>query len=236
MRKIFLLITILFLMPIKTSAVNYITDAGFYNCYVNTNSLNIRSGPGTNYGVVKVVNKGTNLRALGKIKNWYLVQTNDDVFGMVNGWYISPTNTNNIVNNTVLENKASETLTNDEKTILNLVNKARKEAGFTELKVDTKLMEVAELKSKDMEDKNYFSHTSPTYGSPFDMMKTFGITYKSAGENIAGYSTAQKAFEGWMNSEGHRANILNSSYNYTGIGIVDSKRYGKLFTQMFIGR
>ena len=85
-------------------------------------------------------------------------------------------------------------------------------------------------------DNNYFSHNSPTYGSPFDMLKSFGISYNSAGENIAGHSTAEKAFEAWMNSPGHKANILNSSYNYTGIGVVTSSKYGKIFTQMFVGR
>jgi len=95
---------------------------------------------------------------------------------------------------------------------------------------------VARLKSQDMEDNNYFSHTSPTYGSPFDMLKSFGVSYKSAGENIAGHSTAENAFNAWMKSPGHKANILNANYNYTGIGIITSNRYGKMFTQMFVGR
>ena len=84
-----------------------------------------------------------------------------------------------------------------------------------------------------MLDKGYFSHTSPTYGSPFDMMKSFGITYRSAGENIAyGYSTPQAVVNAWMNSSGHRANILNSSYKQIGVGYVAKGNY---CTQMFIG-
>ena len=87
-----------------------------------------------------------------------------------------------------------------------------------------------------MVDNNYFSHTSPTYGSPFDMLKSFKISYKSAAENIAANSSNSGAVNSWMNSSGHKANILNSSYNYTGIGVVSSSKYGKVFVQMFIGK
>ena len=84
-----------------------------------------------------------------------------------------------------------------------------------------------------MKDNNYFSHTSPTYGSPFEMMKKFGISYKTAGENIAqGQITPQAVVNGWMNSSGHRANILNASYNRIGVGYVAEGNY---WTQMFIG-
>jgi len=85
-----------------------------------------------------------------------------------------------------------------------------------------------------MVQNNYFSHYSPTYGSPFDMMRQFGITIKAAAENIAGNSSVQGAVNAWMNSSGHKANILNGSYNYTGIGIAKSNKYGYVFVQMFI--
>ena len=84
-----------------------------------------------------------------------------------------------------------------------------------------------------MHDRGYFDHTSPTYGTPFQMMRAFGLTYRSAGENIAmGYRTPQAVVTGWMNSPGHRANILNSSYKRIGVGYVASGNY---WTQMFIG-
>lgn len=67
--------------------------------------------------------------------------------------------------------------------------------------VDDELQNIARIKAQDMVDNNYFSHTSPTYGSPFDMMKNFGISYKTAGENIAGNSTNSGAVNAWMNSE-----------------------------------
>jgi uncharacterized YkwD family protein len=120
--------------------------------------------------------------------------------------------------------------------ILDLANAERAKVGAQPLKVDMKVMEVANLKAKDMVEKNYFSHTSPTYGSPFDMLKQFGVSYKYAGENLAGNTSAERAHNAWMNSEGHRKNILNPNYNYIGIGIADSPKYGKIYVQMFIGR
>ena len=87
-----------------------------------------------------------------------------------------------------------------------------------------------------MVNNNYFAHESPTYGTPFNMLKSFGVNYKSAGENIAGNSNNSSAVTAWMNSPGHKANILNNSFNYTGIGVVSSKKYGKIFVQIFIGK
>lgn len=120
-----------------------------------------------------------------------------------------------------------------EKKVVELVNAERAKYGLSALKLNTELSAVARAKSQDMKDKQYFSHTSPTYGSPFDMMKSFGISYKTAGENIAmGYRTPEAVVEGWMNSEGHRANILNASFKEIGVGHVVSGNY---WTQMFIG-
>ena len=90
--------------------------------------------------------------------------------------------------------------------------------------------------SQKMVDNNYFAHKSPIYGSPFNMLKSFKISYKTAGENIAANSSNSGAVTSWMNSSGHKANILNSNFNYTGIGVVSSSRYGKIFVQMFIGK
>lgn len=117
--------------------------------------------------------------------------------------------------------------------VIRLVNRIRLQYGLKELKTNWELSRVARYKSQDMVDKHYFSHTSPTYGSPFQMMKAFGITYRSAGENIAyGYRTPQAVVDGWMNSSGHRANILNANYTQIGVGYVAQGNY---WTQMFIG-
>lgn len=117
--------------------------------------------------------------------------------------------------------------------VVRLTNEVRAQYGLKALKTNWELSRVARYKSQDMVDKRYFSHTSPTYGSPFDMMRAFGITYRSAGENIAyGYRTPQAVVDGWMNSPGHRANILNASYSQIGVGYVAQGNY---WTQMFIG-
>ena len=121
---------------------------------------------------------------------------------------------------------------NYENEVIRLVNEIRVKNGLSKLNADWELSRVARYKSQDMKDNNYFSHTSPVYGTPFQMIKNFGISYRSAGENIAkGQSTPQAVVNAWMNSSGHRANILNASYNTIGVGYVES---GKYWTQMFI--
>ena len=118
-----------------------------------------------------------------------------------------------------------------ESEVVHLVNKVRSENGLQALKQDWQLARVARYKSQDMRNLGYFSHTSPTYGSPFEMMKSFGISYRTAGENIAkGYATPHAVVNAWMNSPGHRANILNSSYTHIGVGYVKDGNY---WTQMF---
>ncbi|WP_396327201.1 CAP domain-containing protein [Hydrogenoanaerobacterium sp.] len=119
--------------------------------------------------------------------------------------------------------------------VVELVNKERTSRGLSALTANSKLSDVATLKSQDMADLNYFDHTSPTYGSPFDMMKQFGISYTAAGENIAmGQPTPEKVMEGWMNSDGHRKNILSSSFTQIGVGVVKNSNGQYIWTQMFI--
>ncbi|WML38549.1 CAP domain-containing protein [Neobacillus sp. OS1-2] len=118
--------------------------------------------------------------------------------------------------------------------VINLTNAERSKKGLPALKADTQLSGVAQKKAQDMQQNHYFSHTSPTYGSPFDMMRDFGVTYKAAGENIAqGQRTPQEVVNAWMNSEGHRANILSSKYTNIGVGFEGA---GKNWSQMFIGK
>jgi uncharacterized YkwD family protein len=121
-----------------------------------------------------------------------------------------------------------------EKQVVELTNAERAKQGLAPLTLDTELSKVARTKSQDMKDKNYFDHNSPTYGSPFDMMKSFGVSYKSAGENIAqGQTTPEQVVQAWMDSQGHRENIMNSSFTHIGVGYVASGNY---WTQMFIGK
>ena len=117
--------------------------------------------------------------------------------------------------------------------MLELVNHERARAGAPPLALHGELSEVARLKSQDMVQNNYFAHQSPTYGSPFEMMRAFGISYRMAGENLALAGSVDRAHSALMNSSGHRANILNARYTHIGIGMVQGSR-GQYYTQMFI--
>lgn len=120
-----------------------------------------------------------------------------------------------------------------ESEVVRLVNIEREKEGLEPLVEDTKLSNGALKKSEDMGKNNYFDHYSPNYGSPFDMMKKFGIQYSIAGENIAmGYPTAESVVEGWMDSPGHRANIMNPNFRKIGIGLYKSNRTN-YWTQLF---
>ena len=121
-----------------------------------------------------------------------------------------------------------------EREVIALVNEHRRANGLSELSYDWELSRVARIKSQDMKDSGYFAHNSPTYGSPFSMMNNFGIQYRSAAENIArGYATPKTVVDGWMNSSGHRANILNPSFTHIGVGYVSDGNY---WTQMFVSK
>jgi uncharacterized YkwD family protein len=125
-------------------------------------------------------------------------------------------------------------LTRDEALMLELVNQERTKQGLKPLLMHPELTGLARLKAEDMLKHGYFSHISPAYGSPFQMMEEAGIRYSYAGENLAGSPTANQAHAALMNSPGHRANILNANFTHVGIGIVDGGNFGKIFVQMFI--
>ena len=143
------------------------------------------------------------------------------------------------------ESRASETmqelvneqslLTIDEEKTLELINKYRKEKGLKELKTFAKLQEVAYLKAKDIVENEYFSHESKNLGTPFAMLHNNGIEYRIAGENLAGNISPEKAVEAWINSELHRDNIEEKNFEYTGICVIESPKYGKVFVQIFLG-
>ncbi len=129
---------------------------------------------------------------------------------------------------------ADTAVTDYEQEVIRLVNAERAKKGLSPLTYDWELARVARYKSQDMKQNGYFSHESPVYGSPFQMMKSFGIRYRTAGENIArGQASPQAVVTAWMNSSGHRANILNAAYTHIGVGYVAGGHY---WTQMFIGR
>lgn len=122
-----------------------------------------------------------------------------------------------------------------EQEVIRLVNLERTNRGIPALTTHWELSRVARYKSQDMIVKNYFSHTSPTYGSPFTMMQSFGLKFSAAAENIAyGQRSAQEVVTAWMGSPGHRANILSNSYTHTGVGAAKTASGTLYWTQMFM--
>lgn len=237
---IFLFLSIICIFNSCRAMLNY-QIVGTSTGLVTASTLNVRQGPGTNFDVITRVNKNEYIRIFAKINDWYVIQTDNNYIGAVSAKYVKLiypiTASNSSSNSSGTTNiQATSELTQDEKEVFDLINQKRTANGLATLKIDDEVQNIARIKAKDMVDNNYFSHTSPTYGSPFDMMKSFKISYNTAGENIAGNSENIGAVEAWMNSSGHRANILNSTYNYTGIGVVKSNKYGKIYVQMFIGK
>ncbi|MDB8805682.1 CAP domain-containing protein [Romboutsia sp. 1001216sp1] len=149
-------------------------------------------------------------------------------------------------NNTNVDNKPSTpdnstaqsgNFSSYQREIVNIVNAERSKRGLAPLTLDSSLSNVATKKSQDMINRGYFDHNSPTYGSPFDMMKQFGISYKAAGENIAmGQKDPQDVMNSWMNSDGHRKNILSPNFTHIGVGIAKASNGQLYWTQMFIGK
>lgn len=245
MKKLKIIIcSIVFLSAIlivgESKAMLHYQTIGTSTGLVTASALNVRQGPGTNFNIVTRVYKNEYIRLFAKIGDWYVVQTDSNYLGAVSSKYVKliyPNTSNNQNTSGGGSNSIiTSQLTTDEQEVFDLINAKRVANGLSALKIDDELQNVARIKAQDMVDNNYFSHTSPTYGSPFDMMKSFRINYKTAGENIAGNSSNSEAVNAWMNSAGHKANILNSNFNYTGIGIVKSPKYGKIYVQMFMGR
>ena len=136
----------------------------------------------------------------------------------------------------ISEDPGSENGSYYDRQVAALVNQERSAYGLPKLSFDSELAELAQLKAEDMAENNYFSHQSPSYGSAFDMMRAAGISYRSAGENIArGQNTPEEVMNSWMNSSGHRANILSSSYTSLGVGCAADKDGRIYWVQIFRG-
>jgi len=212
-------------------------NVDFSTGLVTATLLNVRSGPSTKYGVVATVKKNEYIRVFAGIGDWYIVQVEGDYVGAVSKKYVKAIYTGSSSNSSSSSSQnTSSTMTSDEQEVFNLINKQRTNNGLSALKVNSEVQRVAKIKAQDMVNNSYFSHNSPTYGTPFQMLQSFKVSYKTAGENIAGNSSNTGAVNAWMNSSGHKANILNNSFNYTGIGVVNSPKYGKVYVQMFIGK
>lgn len=207
-----------------------------YFATVNGNSTNLRGGPGTNFKSYGLLNKGEKIEVIGKIDNFLMVTTQNNKVGMIREdlvTFADNNTSNNESNNNTTPNEPTSNLVQE---MLNLINNTRIENGLAPLSINDLLQATAQTKADDMVKNNYFSHTSPTYGSPFNMMQNAGILYKTAGENIAGNISVKDAFDSWMNSNSHKENILSNAYNYVGIGITKSNTYGYVIVVMFIGK
>ncbi|HPU45507.1 MAG TPA: CAP domain-containing protein [Thermoclostridium sp.] len=236
---------------LKAEAAQTFERVDFISGVVIANELNMRTGPSTKHSIIQVLKKNKWVNVLSKLGDWYVVYDPDtDKVGRVARQYLMDGETfkKQMDSGTPATPKppaatpapspsvpkTTGELSPEEQQLLTLINNERAKGGLPALQADMELMRVARTKANDMVQNNYFSHYSPTYGSPFDMMRQFGISFKAAAENIAGNSTIQGAVSAWMNSSGHKANIMNASYNYTGIGIARSNKYGYVFVQMFI--
>ncbi|UOQ87342.1 CAP domain-containing protein [Gracilibacillus salinarum] len=153
-----------------------------------------------------------------------------------NQWFRgSDGNVNNEQNETTDQTTPSndgESLDAVRQQVVDLTNDARNRNGVPPLEIDYEVADVAQKKADDMSQNDYFSHTSPTYGSPFDMLKQFGVSYSKASENIAaGQQSPEQVVEGWLNSEGHRRNMLDREVTHIGVGYTSDGNY---WTQLFI--
>ncbi len=220
----------------------------------NNQQTNIKSAKVTN-NLQNAINNANCNKTTAKTRNYSALQSKIEAmlsnFGLsantptINNTATKPTTSNATTNTTAAKPTTStpttSTSTNGDysafqKKVLELVNVERSKNGLKPLTMNANLSKTATLKSQDMAKLNYFSHTSPTYGSPFDMMKKYGISYRTAGENIAmGQTTPEQVMQGWMNSPGHRANILNSSFTQLGVGVAKNSNGQLYWTQQFIG-
>lgn len=125
-------------------------------------------------------------------------------------------------------------LTADEAKAFQLLNADRAANGLPALKINMSLVRLAENYGQDMINRNYFSHYNPEGQSPFDRMQNAGISYKAAGENLAINTNVTAAEKAFMNSSGHRANILNANYTEVGVGVRTNSAGSVYVVQEFI--
>ena len=209
--------------------------------FVTTESLKLRSGPSLDNDFIALLAKNDILHIYDKIDNWYVVKTENNLVGCVYSDYVELS----FVEEETIETAASidnaqdvnsTTLSQDEQIFFNLINNKRLENNLPELEIDTTLLNLARLKAKDMIENKYFSHTSPKYGTLFEILQNNNISYAKASENIAKNLNADGAISSFMNSKLHKNNILSEDFNYTGIAVQNSIEYGKIFVQIFVAK
>lgn len=203
--------------------------------------MKIRSGLSTENNYIGLLSKNDIVHIYGKVDNWYIVKTENNLVGAVSADYVenSYETEKTIQTSATIEtmiNSQNTTLSQDEQIFLNLINNKRIANNLPEFNLDETLLNLARLKANDIVENKYFSHTSPKYGTLFEMLVNNHISYSKASENIARNLNADSAVESLMNSNSHKNNILSQDFNYTGIGVVNSIDYGKVFVQVFIAK
>ncbi len=230
----------------QTAAVN--------NIKITADKSNIKAGCSNTAPVVQSSGKDTKFDVINEVSDWYAVKLPENQIGFVPKSDCKPIVVEDNKPASTSQTQAAAvpqgttapktpatktntgTLTAAEQEMLKLLNDARAQNKLSPLKVDMELTNVARIKAQDMIDNSYFSHNSPKYGDPFDMMKSFGVKYLQAGENIAGNQSVANAQNALMNSPGHRKNILSPDFTHIGLGIQNGGPYGNMFTQMFISK
>lgn len=211
------------------SGASTYTQLGKLDGIINSNNVNFRRGASTSFDSISKLKYNSTITVIGEINNWYVVVNDENTVGAIYKQYVTLKSNNT---NTSNENNTTDS---NVQLILNLINEARQKNGVGALKLGATLPTIAQLKAEDMVKNNYFSHTSPTYGTPFKMMQDYGIDYLSAGENIAGNPDIASAVKSWLASDTHKQNILSSAYEYVGIGVAKSNTYGYVISVMFVG-
>lgn len=223
------------------------------NIKVTVDNSNIKAGCSNSSPNLMTSNINSKYSVINQVADWYALNLPNSKIGFIHKSKCKPivVNTNKAgtpsqaqyaapmgttAPKTPSANTNSSKLTSAEQQMLNLINASRSQNHLAPLKVDMELTNVARIKAQDMIDNHYFSHFSPKYGSPFDMMKAFGVNYVQAGENIAGNQSVPNAENALMNSPGHRRNILSPNFTHIGIGIKTGGPYGNMFSQMFISK
>lgn len=218
---------------IKPEASSMFKKANVDKIKVISQSCNIYDGNTRDHNILYSADKDSIIDVYGYSKDWYIVETSDGRLGAVSPEdvkpYIEEINPSDA-------NANIKKLTPNEEEIARLLNGERIKRGLSPLKIDMTLTKLARDKSSDIIINDYFSHYSPTYGSPFDMLDSYQIKYIYAGENLAGNTDIAKAHKQLMDSDEHRKNILNKNYTHIGIGVKEGSKYGKIITEIFVGR
>ncbi len=211
---------------------------------VTEDNVNVRTGPGISYPVINKASKGERLPILATLGDWYVSMLSDGSIGVISsryavaeksavGSFTSPSPTSSHVP-TPTPTPSFGLASPDEVRLFELTNSSRVENSLPPYVWDSRLNELAKLKASDMAVNKYFGHMSDNYGTPFTMLKQYGVFYKNASENIAIDKSIDDTHNRIMENPSYRYNVLNTVYNKMGVGIVTLSNKDKIIVQLFI--